>query len=197
GIPGGKKDKEITTRMLVDEGRGDELEIRIRSLHEESLNLIDDETIRKLMGQSIPLGIKPIPADSDKKSWAAFNFHQMPVAAILPLLSKFQNDAKIAETAILNHFLKETDVSDIKPNAYKAVISADKSYVIRGEELTAEIFLAAYSSTADNISISIDGKSYPVIDGKAVFKIRPNTLGSKDIAAMVNLTNPISGEVQS
>lgn len=196
-LPNGIKDKDVTTRMLVDEGRGDELEKKIRSLRTELLALVEDEKTRSRLERSIPLNLKPVPADSDKKTWAAFNFHQMPVAAILPLLSKFQNDAKISETAILSYFQKETDAAVIKPDAFKAVVSADKSYVIKGEELTAEIFLASYSSTADNISIAVDGRSYPVIDGKAVFKTRPESLGEKDFDVLVNITDPISGEVKS
>ncbi len=196
-LPKGIKNKDITTRMLVKEGKGDELEEKIKSLRFELLALIEDEQIRDQMEKRIPLNVKPVPSDSDKKSWAAFNFYQMPVAAILPLLSKFQNDAKIAETAILEYFLRKTDVTFVKPDEFEAVVSANKSYVIRGEELTAEIFLGAYSSTADNISITVDGRSYPVIDGKAVFKTRPQSLGTKDIDVVVNVTNPLSGEVKS
>jgi gliding motility-associated protein GldM len=197
GLPKGKKDKDITTRMLVEEGKGVTLEKKIKSLRSDLLALIDDEQVRRQLEQSIPLNIKPVPADSDKKSWAEFNFYQMPVAAILPLLSKFQNDAKITETTILDYFLRKTDVTIIKPDAFKAVVSADKSYVIKGEELTTEIFLAAYSSTADNISIMVNGRSYPVVDGKAVFKTRPETVGTKDIDVMVNVTDPITGKVSS
>jgi len=196
-LPKGKKDKDITTRMLVDEGRGNELEEKIKTLRSELLALIDDEQMRDQMERRIPLNVKPVPSHSNKKSWAAFNFYQMPVAAILPLLSKFQNDAKIAETTILEYFLRKTDVTFVKPDEFEAVVSANKSYVIRGEELTAEIFLGAYSSTADNISITVDGRSYPVIDGKAVFKTRPQSLGTKDIDVVVNVTNPLSGEVKS
>lgn len=196
-LPKGIKDKDITTRMLVEEGRGDELEKRIITLRSELLSLIDDVKIKDQLERSIPLNVKPIPVDSDKKSWAAFNFHQMPVAAILPLLSKFQNDARISETAILNYFLGKTDVIMMKPDAYQAVVSANKSYVIKGEELTTEIFLAAYSSTADNISITVDGRSYPVVNGKAVFKTKPEDTGSKDIDVVVNVTNPIDGKVES
>ncbi len=196
-LPKGKKDKDITTRMLVHEGRGNELEKKIKSLRTELLTLIEDEAVRSQLEQSIPLNVKPVPEDSDKKSWSEFNFYQMPVAAILPLLSKFQNDAKISETTILDYFLRKTDVTFIKPDAFKAVVSADKSYVIRGEELTTEIFLASYSSTADNISITVDGHSYPVIDGKATFKTRPESIGAKDFDVIVNVTNPLDGKVKT
>ena len=193
----GIKNKDITTRMFVKENRGELLREKILELRKRLLNLIEDESIKKQLSNSIPLNVKPIPEDSDKKTWAEFNFQQMPVAAILPLLSKFQNDAKISETAILNYFLGQTDVVTMKPDAFEAVVAADKSYVINGEDLTAEIFLGAYSSTADNIAVRVNGRSVRVRDGKAVLNLRPEGLGSKEMDVRIDVTNPISGEVKT
>lgn len=191
------KNKDVTTRMFVNENRGETLQERILELREKLLNLIEDETTRSHLSSSIPLNIKPVPEDSEKKTWAAYNFQQMPMAAILPLLSKFQNDAKISETAILNYFLGQTDVVTMKPDAFEAVVAADKSYVIKGEALTAEIFLGAYSSTADNIAVRVNGRAVPVRDGKAVLNIRPEGLGAKEMDVLIDVTNPISGEVKT
>ena len=193
----GLDDKVTTTRLLVEEGRGEALEEEIQRVREELLELVEDVEVRKQLAANIPLAIAPLPEGTDKKTWAQFNFQQMPLAATLPMLSKFQNDAKVAETAILNYFLGKTDVTILKPDAFEAVVAADKSYVIRGEELSAEIFLGSYSSTADNISVRVDGRSYPVRNGKALFKIRPSTIGPQDINAEIRVTNPISGEVKS
>jgi gliding motility-associated protein GldM len=193
----GIKNKDITTRMFVNEERGDTVHQKILVLRDKLLNLIEDETTRGHISKSIPLNIKPVPEDAEKKTWAEFNFQQMPVAAILPLLSKFQNDAKISETAILNYFLGQTDIVTMKPDAFEAVVAADKSYVISGEELTAEIFLGAYSSTADNIAVRVNGRPVPVRDGKAVLNVSPEGLGSKEMDVRIDVTNPISGEVKT
>lgn len=193
----GIKDKDVTTRMFVKEGRGEQLQEEIINLRKHLLSFIADEEVKSQLSNSIPLDVKPIPEDSDKKNWSEFNFQQMPVAAILPLLSKFQNDAKISETAILNHFLRKTDVVTMKPDAFEAVVAADKSYVINGEDLTAEIFLGAYSSTADNIAVRVNGQRVPVRNGKAIFNTNTNGLGSKEMDVLIDVTNPITGEVKS
>ena len=78
-----------------------------------------------------------------------------------------------------------------------AVVAADKSYVIRGEELSADIFLSAFSTTADNITVKVDGKRINVRNGKALFKIRPNEIGKKSFDAVVEVRDPISGKVKS
>lgn len=192
----GIKNKDITTRMYVIEDRGIKLKEKILGIRKNLLSLVEDETVQRQLDASIPLNIKAIPEDTEHKNWSEFNFKQMPVAAILPLLSKFQNDAKISETAILNYFLGQTNMETMKTDAFEAVIAADKSYVIRGEELSAKIFLGAYSSTADNIAVRVNGRKVPVRNGKAALNIRPDGLGTKSMDVQIDVTNPISGEVK-
>ncbi len=194
--PKGKLDKDITTRLLVKEDRGNQLQEKIESTKTDLLQLIEEEEHRSQMAEKIPLKIQDLPEDSDKKSWAAFSFQQMPVAAILPMFSKLQNDVKVAETAILNYFLEQTN-STVKPDSYIPVVASDKSYVISGEQYEAELFLAAYSSTADNLFVKVDGQRIPIRNGKAVFKRNPNRLGEHNHELLVGMTDPITGETKT
>lgn len=196
GLPLRKADKDIPTRIFLNEGGGDKLQKKVGETREKLLALVEDPAVRKELAERIPLKINEIPANSDKKSWAQFTFQQMPVAAVLPILTKFQNDAKVAETAVLNHFASKMNIT-VKPDKFAPVIAADKSYVIRGEEFTGEIFLAAYSSTADNIAVSVDGRPLSVRDGKAVFVANPNSVGTKQHEMTIRLTNPLTGEAET
>lgn len=197
GLPLHKDNKDVATRLFVNEGQGNELEKKILETREKLLALVDDTDARKQIADNIPLKISALPAGTDKKTWAQFTFQQMPVAAVLPTLTKFQNDVKVAETAILNHFASKMDIATIKPDKFAPVISADKSYVIRGEEYRGEIFLASYSSTADNISVSVDGRPLPVRDGKAVFVANPNDIGTRRHEMNIRLTNPLTGQTEN
>ena len=40
-----------------------------------------------------------------RSNWADFNFNHMPVGAVLPIFSKYKNDAKATEAAVFQHFL--------------------------------------------------------------------------------------------
>ena len=194
----GMKRKEPTTDLFLNEGKGDILENKINEVRTAMLNLIENESERDFLSKVLPLELQPIPEDSDKDTWAQFTFQQMPVAAVLPILTKFQNDAKIAESALLGHFYNKVNTATtIILDEYMAVVSADKSYVIRGEEISADIFLSAFSSTADNITVKVDGKRLNVRDGKALFKIRPNEIGKKSFDAVVEIKDPITNEIKS
>ncbi|MCP3932282.1 MAG: gliding motility protein GldM [Bacteroidetes bacterium] len=194
--PKRKTDKDICTRLLVEKGKGEKLRQIIISTRKKLLEQVDDEEEREILEKQLLLKIDPLPKGSDKKNWAQFTFQQMPVAAVLPVLSKFQSDVRISETAILNHFFSKLD-SDFKPDAYEAVIASEKSYLTKGEEFRGEIFLASYSSSAENISVSVDGRPIPVKNGKAVFTSLPASTGTKKHEMVIQLTNPVTGESKS
>ncbi|MEL6865842.1 MAG: gliding motility protein GldM, partial [Bacteroidota bacterium] len=192
----GLKNKDVTSRIMLKEGRGDELEVRIKSVRDSLLALVEQMDDRALIEGSIPLRVQELPEDTDKETWAELFFQQMPIVAVLPLLSKLQNDAKVAETTLLNYFFDQISGEDTH-NAYVAMVAANKSYVIRGEELNAEIFLGAYSSTTNNIAVRVNGQSVPVRDGKALFQTRPNTIGPQTLDVQIKKRHPITQEINT
>ena len=196
-LPKLKDNKDIAQRVMLKEGHATQLKQHIETTRNALLNLIDDEQLRQELSQNIPLKVNALPADTEKKDWEHFTFQQMPVAAILPMLSKFQNDAKLTETTILNHFFNQMNMDVVRPDKFHPVIAADNSYIIRGEEFKGEIFLASYSSTADNLSIRVDGRPLEVTNGKALFTSRPSSIGSKEHRMTIEMTNPITGESET
>ena len=192
GIPVRARDKDLPTRLLVENGRGAQLEARVRSVRDSLLALLPPAE-RDRLQQSIPLRIGALPARAETDSWSEFTFRQMPVAAVLPILSKFENDTHIAETTVLNHFFNALNVSDVKADRFAAVVSADRSYVIRGEQYRSEIFLSSYSSSADNLEITVDGRRLPVRDGRAIFEAPAGSVGKRQHRAVVTVTNPLDG----
>ncbi len=51
----------------------------------------------------IVLQAEPLPETSRVKSWEAYKFKDMPLAAIFPMLSKMQSDAQRSEAAVLQY----------------------------------------------------------------------------------------------
>lgn len=196
GKPVGVRDKDITTRIFINEGSGEQLEKAFSETRKKLFKLIDDEAERAQLEKNLPTNIGVIPENSEKESWEEYAFSHMPVAAVLPLLTKIQNDIQTVETAILNRFFAKMNVED-KVDAYVPVIAADKSYIIRGEEYASEIFLASYNSSVENVKVRVDGRPISVTDGKARFVANPNSIGEKKHRLEMEITNPLSGEKQT
>ena len=199
--PKDKKNKDLTTRILVDEGRGAELEKKIKETREKFEALMagdpDKEAIETVMN-NLALNVDDAYKKSDKSSWAEYNFKQMPVAAVIPMFTKFQNDAKTSETALLNYFAEKAQGTDIKFDSFEPVVSARKGYIIKGETYEAEVFLSASSTqNSGNTRISAGGRSLPVKDGKGTYKVTTSSTGTKKYNVSISVTNPLTKETKT
>ena len=104
-VPKGKKNKDVTTNLLVNEGKGEELKTKIIETKDQMIKAFSDllnqhgkafglsENEIKVQIENVPNNL-PFGIDDetwrgskDKESWSDFKFRQMPVAAVLPLLS--------------------------------------------------------------------------------------------------------------
>jgi len=206
-MPKHMKDKEITTRMFVygpggdaahPKGVGFELEKKINDTRAKLLDLVDNDPV---LAESIPLKTEEDwkTATRDKKnSWPDWKFRQMPVAAVFPLLTKIQADAKASSTTVLNHLFKQVSGEEIKFDAFEPVTSASKGYVIKGEKYTADVFLSAYStSSSGNTQILVNGSSLPVKEGKASYETTATRVGENKYNVEIRVTNPLTQEVKS
>lgn len=198
-MPKDIRNKDITTRMFVlgengQEGMGFEIERKVKETREKLLALADNDPE---VASSLPLNLEEVPANSDKTSWADFRFRQMPVAACFPILGKMQSDVKTSSAAVLNYCLKKVAGEDIKFDAFQPAISAPKGYVIAGEKYEADVFLSAYSTQADNISISVDGRSLPIKDGVAKYEVSTSATGTRTYKVNIAVKNPLTGDTET
>ncbi len=215
--PKGKKDKDGTTRLLLNEGKGEELkektlEIRQKMLdeytnllneHGENFGLNENQIAQAVenIKNNITLNIdEDIYEGTDKTSWADFKFRKMPLAAVLPTLSAMQADAKTSEATLVNELANYSGGRVVEFDQFFPVVNARKAYVIAGEPFEAEISVGTYSSQLDpsNIQIKINGSSVPVNqDGKAVYKTTTSSTGKKKLSLEAIVRNPLTDEVTS
>lgn len=214
-VPKGKKNKDITTRILVNDGVGGELKAEIVKAkdalvkvysdllneHGETFGLKPEEIQSRIqnIGNNLPFGIDDETwKTSDKESWEDFKFRQMPLAAVLPLLSQMQSDLKSSEAALLNNMAELAGGRVVEFDAFFPVVQAKKAYVIKGEPFEATISVGTYSTqiNPDDIKIVANGSRLTVNDeGKAEFTAGTTATGKKTIQLEVEVRNPLTGEV--
>ncbi|MEN0046196.1 MAG: GldM family protein [Bacteroidota bacterium] len=219
--PIGKKNKDVTTRMLAKpvadggDGKGAELKAKVLETRETMLKTFND--LLDQYGET-PFGLKPeeiasrkenmaanftlniddtVWEGTDKTSWEDYKFRQMPLAAVLPILSKMQADAKTAEASLVNEMAGFSGGRVIEFDQFFPVVSAKKAYVIAGEPFEAEISVGTYSSQIDpsNVKIRVNGSSIPVnSDGVATYKTTTSSTGAKTLKLEAEVTNPLTGK---
>jgi gliding motility-associated protein GldM len=191
------KDKDVTTRLFVDEGRGAKLEASLKQARESLLGLLDPKD-RKDWETKLPLSVDiPEPEHGQPVlTWPVAKFNQMPVAAVMPTFAKMVNDSKVSTSQILNYCLdKASGKEEFKPDAFILAISPNKAYLISGRDnFEATIAMGAYSSTNNNIRMTANGSNVPVVKGMGTYKggVESGT-GEKTFTASATLTNPATG----
>ncbi len=190
------KDKDVTTRLFVVEGRGDKIKAAIEKARNDLFGVLDDKG-KKLLATSLPLAIDEIPKDSDAKSWSELKFKQMPVAALMPTFAKMKNDSKVAVTQILNYCMDEASGKlEYKPDSYVVAIMPKKAYLVSGrDKFEADLTMGAYSSTNSNIRMTANGANVPVVKGVGHYSGGPESgAGEKTFTATATLVNPATSQ---
>lgn len=136
------------------------------------------------------------PELHEGKSWEEFTFGHMPVAAIYPMLRKFQNDAKTTEAAVINFLAGQMGKMELTYDKFDVFSQSSKPYILLGEKYESEIALGAYSSQAE-FSVSVGGSRLNVVDGKAKYTASGSSVGEKKYTATISVKNPQTGELET
>ncbi len=210
GFPKGYKDKDVTTRVLVEEKKGEELRTRILGDRDKILAIINklngaegtaiNEASLADLEKRIQLSVSDDWKNAKPKrdSWSAFTFNHMPLASVFPILRKFQNDMKSSEAAVLNFLSDQVGKQTFKVDAFIPIASAKKAYVISGEPFEAEVTVGASSkSVYENMSIRVNGSPQKVENGIAKYTTTTNSTGVQKYKVDITLTNPTTQKAET
>ena len=200
------KDYDVTTRTLIDAknpdaGLGNEIKAKLIAFEADMMTFIDDED-KPAFKKEVSVQIDDETWKKKKKaSWAHMNFDHMPLQAVIPLFSKYINDVKSTESAALNYLAGKVGAggTTVVLDKYAVVSAPIKSYIIKGEKYSTDIFLsaAAGSDSGTGISYAVNGRRINAKDGVAKFEETASKNGIRKYTATASLTDPVSGETKS
>ncbi|MGB0984751.1 MAG: GldM family protein [Saprospiraceae bacterium] len=217
GKPVKYKNKEIPQRLFVDGNDGtvgdepayepegpilkkkvEETKAKLKALlldvGKKNPIVTDDEVTAVIEQLSLSIDEKgPKAAD---KSWEDYNFGHMPVAAVYPMITKFQADAKNSEAAIINFLASKIGGAVLEFDKFQPVAAVDKGYIISGDRFSADIFLSAASKQA-KYSVRVNGSNLPVKEGVAKYSTGTSSTGEKSYKVDITLKNPFNGKSET
>jgi gliding motility-associated protein GldM len=135
--------------------------------------------------------------------WEVFNFDHTTVAACMCLMAGIKNDIKNAESDVVKKLLDAIDAGDFKFDAIEAKVVAPTSYVMAGEDYTADIFVSAHSSTQNpeiiigkvdtsaKVPVLIGaGTPVDVSNGVGKYVVHTGGEGVQDYSGLINVKAP-------
>jgi gliding motility-associated protein GldM len=142
---------------------------------------------------SLKLGLNTqdlVNYEGKKVSWEFNNFDHTTMAATMCIFAGIKNDIKNAESDVVNLLLRAIDANDFKFDAIEAKVVAPTSYIMAGEEYTADIFVSAHSSTQDPQVIVGTSENVPVTDGVGKYVVKTSAEGLQEYSGVINVKAP-------
>jgi gliding motility-associated protein GldM len=178
---------DASTRMFETAGEGPKLKARLDQYKLDMLNIgYPDSSIKRQFEATFPVNtIPPRAQDGTKKDFTQSFFHMTPTVAALTMLSKFQNNVKNAESEIVTYCQTRIGNVEVHMDKSAVLVGTNSTYLMPGQQLTVTAGVGSYSSAASP-SITINGASQQVTDGKATYNTTASGAGDKTIT--VNVT---------
>lgn len=85
--------------------------------------------------------------DGKTVSWEEANFYDVPLCAVIPLMSKMIIDVQDAEEDAIGWLLSSTEAKSLKFSEVMPLTIPQSNFVLRGDTARANIFLAAFDPT--------------------------------------------------
>jgi len=105
--------------------------------------------------------------DGEMILWEAANFYDVPLAAVMPLMSKMIIDVEDAEAEVLGWLLNGIEAKSLKFSEVKPMVFPQSNYIIKGDTIRANILLAAFDPTRRS-EIYIETEQWDGVDSSEV-----------------------------
>jgi gliding motility-associated protein GldM len=183
----GDDDQNTTTRILVKEGKGQQL---LKMLTDYKMNVLKDSAIRAEFEKSLPISLEmPKSMNSNKKTWEEGYFYMAPTVGALSILSKFQNDLRNAENKLVTFCHEQVGKVELRFDAFEAIVGQSSRYLMPGQELEITAGLGAFSRSKLP-TVTINGSNVALNEkGMAIYKTTATGTGSRTINVTVAFTD--------
>lgn len=132
------------------------------------------------------------------KTWAENKFENKPLMLALCNLTVIQNQIYSTQYALIDFFSRQVALVEYDYNydRFEILAYSKKTSVRLGEDYEAEIALGAYSSKSV-FEVVINQDTISAVDGKAIYRVRPNKVGLQEYEAQISITYPMTGETHT
>lgn len=183
-------------------GKAKELKAKLANFQKE---------LRELLPKDVAVDLSMLDtkdqysADAEKMiSWEWYNFYHLPVVASAAQFKRIENDVRNAEGSVVNELLNLISAGDFKFDKLQARVIAPSSYILSGDEYSAEVFVAASSKTQNPVVYvgcdwdsvakkptgTLDSTKVTVSEGVATYKVSAGAEGLQKWGGVIKVKKP-------
>jgi gliding motility-associated protein GldM len=141
-----KDNMDKPANIMINNHKGAELKNKIAEYRDFLVSLTADSATQNSLKKTLNTDDPPRGQDNVQRSWEANYFENVPMVAVVTMLTKIQGDIRNAEAEILQNLLTAIDAGATKVNKMEAIVMSKSNYILKGGEFEARVILAAYDS---------------------------------------------------
>jgi len=194
-----KDDKESPIQTMLEdmsEGKARALILkeRIAEFKANVGNVLKDVEGSSALIKSMELNLstgKGVSQYGDSIEWEHQNFSQLPLVAVITMLTKLKTDVLNTESEAINHLYNRVDAKSYKFTELNAIVKPEKSYLLSGEKYRAQIFVGASDTSLKPEIILSGGKKLERFeDGKGIYEATAGGYGMHKLEGMIVVNKP-------
>lgn len=193
-------DMEANANYFQKEGKdqGSKLQKRINDTREQLLSQLkgtrNSESIMSTLRSTTQLkALDPKSESLEKKTWVGTYLVEAPLAGVMTLLSKSQNDCKQLESDVLSILSENININTIIHDGQLALIKPQSQSVLSGEFFEAEVALMTYDTKVQSV-MKVNGQAIEVKDGIGKVRFPARGTSSNQIVAEIETMDPNTGQ---
>ncbi len=174
---GAQDNMDIPAEIMIGpnlDGEGYQLRAAIEEYRNYLLSLVSEEseTVRQSIMASLDTSDPPPEEEGElPHTWQQEHFEHLPLIAVLTLMSKMQSDVRNAESDAIRYLYSRIEAGSFKFNKLDPVVIPNSNHIIRGNEYTAKIFMAAFDTTQKPLVYIGEYDSTELEDGSFDYKM--------------------------
>lgn len=128
-------------------GQGHKLYNAINSFRTRVCRMLINPRDRAMVEANLSTTVPRSPGIPLNRKWEEYTFGNMPAVAAIMMLTKLQNDVRLAEGQVLHSLLSNIDLKDVRVNSLDAYVIPEATTLYPGQQFRSRIIMAAVDTT--------------------------------------------------
>ena len=205
----GKDKHDAVTAFMIEQGNAELLREKIEEYRQFVITKVGEAGIENFDNYvGLITDGEYYAGSGEPLTWEMKNFNHIIIPAAISLINEIVGEVQTTEYDAISELYKNIGASDFKFNTLEAKVFPKTTYVLKGQDYEADVFIVASDDTKEfnakyakgikDFSKANENAIQRVSSQKGVIKIKvpANVEGEQSIAGVVEMKNPLTGEVE-
>ena len=205
----GKDKHDAVTAFMIEQGNAEVLRKKIEEYRNYLVSSLEEVGIADF-GSHIGLVTdgKWYTSKGELLTWEMKNFNHVIIPAAISILNEIVGEVQTIEYDAISELYKSIGASDFKFNTLEAKVFPKTTYVLKGQDYEADVFIVASDDTREFDAKYAQGvKEFSKASANAIkkvssqkgivkIKVPTNAEGEQTLAGVIEMKNPVTGEIE-